>query len=426
MSFLRPRTVPDVPEDILEDHFNDPNYDLLPLLHSTGSSQTAFELESPRYKKLSLEVGKEPEALRPVRASTDGGHSHLSMPEFDDESPYPEVRAAVPNTDDPSIPVNTFRAWTLGLFFTVFVSGLNQFFSLRFPAVLITGIVVQLASLPLGKFLASILPRTRFRLFNSNTLCFSFNPGPFNIKEHVVITVMASSVVFGAYGTDVIATQWVAYRQRTLPVSYQFLLPLSIQLFGFALGGYLRNIVVYPASMLWPSSIVSAALFNTLHNTFPWKPTSNGRHITREKFFLLVTLASAVWYWVPGYLFTALSVANWVCWIAPNNRTANALFGSLSGLGMSVITLDWAQIAFIGSPLVTPWWSEANTAAALVICFWIIAPIIYFTNTFFTQFLPISSGHVFDNTAHHFSATDILTNGTFDSAPLLKTSIPIL
>jgi hypothetical protein len=27
--------------------------------------------------------------------------------------------------------------------------------------------------------------------------------------------------------------------------------------------------------------------------------------------------------------------------------------------------------------LVTPWWSEANTAVALVICFWIITPIIY-------------------------------------------------
>ena len=25
------------------------------------------------------------------------------------ESPYPEVRAAVSNTDDPSMPVNTFR-----------------------------------------------------------------------------------------------------------------------------------------------------------------------------------------------------------------------------------------------------------------------------------------------------------------------------
>jgi hypothetical protein len=34
--------------------------------------------------------------------------------------------------------------------------------------------------------------------------------------------------------------------------------------------------------------------------------------------------------------------------------------------------------------LVTPWWSEANTVVALVVCFWIITPIIYcmFTPSF--------------------------------------------
>jgi hypothetical protein len=29
------------------------------------------------------------------------------LADFDDESPYPEVRSAVANTDDPSIPVST-------------------------------------------------------------------------------------------------------------------------------------------------------------------------------------------------------------------------------------------------------------------------------------------------------------------------------
>ena len=48
----------------------------------------------------------------------------------------------------------------------------------------------------------------------------------------------------------------------------------------------------------------------------------------------------------------ALSYFNWVCWIAPNNIVVNQLFGYTSGLGMSLITFDWAQIAYIGSPLV--------------------------------------------------------------------------
>lgn len=36
-----------------------------------------------------------------------------------DNSPYLEVRANVPNTDDPSLPVNTVRMWFLGIVFTL-------------------------------------------------------------------------------------------------------------------------------------------------------------------------------------------------------------------------------------------------------------------------------------------------------------------
>jgi len=34
----------------------------------------------------------------------------------DEDSPFAEVRAAVSNIDDPTIPVNTFRVWFIGCF----------------------------------------------------------------------------------------------------------------------------------------------------------------------------------------------------------------------------------------------------------------------------------------------------------------------
>ena len=40
------------------------------------------------------------------------------------------------------------------------------------------------------------------------------------------------------------------------------------------------------------------------------------------------------------------------------------------------MTFDWAQIAYIGSPLVTPWWAAANVVGGLVILMWIVAPIL--------------------------------------------------
>lgn len=58
-------------------------------------------------------------------------------------------------------------------------------------------------------------------------------------------------------------------------------------------------------------------------------------------------------------------------------QKVNQMFGYSSGLGMSVITFDWSQIAYIGSPLATPWWAEANVGAGFVFFFWFLAPIIY-------------------------------------------------
>lgn len=215
------------------------------------------------------------------------------------------------------------------------------------PSIYISGIVVQLVTLPFGKLLERILPTHRFNTFGYR---WSLNPGPFTIKEHVCITVMGNIVVGGAYCTDVIATQKIFYNQA-IPYGYQILLCIGTQVMGFSLGGLLRQFVVWPSSMVWPGALVNAALFNTLHKSYGKRERG---HMSRERFFLLAFVGSAVYYWLPGYLFTALSVFNWVCWIAPNNVPVNVLFGTNTGLGMGIFTFDWAMIGYIGSPLVTP------------------------------------------------------------------------
>ncbi|KAH7915147.1 OPT oligopeptide transporter [Hygrophoropsis aurantiaca] len=415
LSPLRARAVPDVPEDVdfLMEHLNDPNYDYHNDPSSPRSSNTdveSYELEHKKAASLSVDYSTAASDFD-TESRTESRYSRTETPasafEYDDESPYPEVRAAVSSIDDPTMPVNTFRMWFLGLFYTILVSGINQIFSMRYPSVIVTGIVAQLTALPLGKGLERVLPTTQFRTFG---YVWSFNPGPFNIKEHVLITVMANVVVGGAYATDIVATQRVFYNQ-SLSFSYEMTLTLSIQLLGFALGGLLRQFLVYPSSMIWPGALVSSALFNTLHKTYG---KQERRHISREKFFCIAMACSFVWYWVPGYLWTGLSVFNWVCWIAPSNVVVNTLFGTSTGLGMGLLTLDWSMISYIGSPLVTPWWSEANTGAGLVICIWIIAPIIYYTNTFFTAYLPMSSYQSFDNTGLPYDPTQIVTDSQFD------------
>lgn len=54
---------------------------------------------------------------------------------LEDDSPYPEVRCAVSNIDDPDMPVNTLRAWCLGIICAIIFPGLNVFMHFRWPSV---------------------------------------------------------------------------------------------------------------------------------------------------------------------------------------------------------------------------------------------------------------------------------------------------
>ncbi|KAI0662504.1 OPT oligopeptide transporter [Cubamyces menziesii] len=410
-TLLRKRnSSPDVPEDVdyVMSHLNDPNWDLSqPPTASTETFNEKGETSSwtdQSYRETETETASQFDS---TRVGTSGVDLREAKVEFNDESPYAEVRAAVPNTDDPSLPVNTFRVWFLGIILSSFLSALNHFLLPRWPSVAISALIAQLIALPAGKFLEWILPTRRFNLFG---FVWSLNPGPFNVKEHTVITIMANAVYTDVYSTSIFATQRVFYNQNP-PVGYQLLITMSSQLIGYAWAGIVRQFLVWPASMIWPSALVSCALLNTLNRNWGKKET---KHISREKFFLFAAIGSTLYYFLPGFLFTGLSVFSWVCWIAPKNQTVNTLFGYNTGLGLGFLTFDWSMISWIGSPLVSPWWTEANLFVSFVVVYWIIAPILYFKNVLFAKFMPISTSTAFDNTGMPYDITAVVDeNGLF-------------
>lgn len=111
----------------------------------------------------------------------------------DELSPVEEVRLTVPNTDDKSVPVWTFRMWFLGVISCALLSFLNQFFSYRKEPLVVTQITVLVATLPAGRFMAAVLPKKKFRVPGLGSREFSLNPGPFNMKEHVLISIFANA-----------------------------------------------------------------------------------------------------------------------------------------------------------------------------------------------------------------------------------------
>lgn len=355
-----------------------------------------------------LDVGLRERVMTALKAGDIDAEKELEA-ELLNDSIYPEVRAAVSNVDDIDMPVNTFRTWFLGLIFVILLSGLNQLLYFRYPSVTISGLVVQLVAYPCGKFLEKTLPS---RAVKTRWGSFSLNPGPFNIKEHTMISIMATVVYQRAYATDIFLVQRINYNQ-TWSFGYQILVTLSTQLIGFSFAGFCRRFVIWPASMIWPSVLPYCTLLSTLHHQ---KAPGVGK-MSRERFFTYAFLIVFFWYFFPGFIFTALSNFNWICWMAPKNVVVNQLFGVSQGLGMGVLTFDWAQINYISaSPLVTPFFAQMNVIAGLVIFFWICAPAMYYTNTRYAKYLPMSNNHVFDRFGDRYKVASIVTEqGTFNA-----------
>lgn len=358
------------------------------------------------------------------------GSSDFTDAAGDENSPHEAVRASVPPTDDTTLSINTPRMWTLSVLFSILGSSTNLFFSLRYPSVAITPVIALLLVHPLGLLWDLLLkrredpgeefidglrtpslnetsdPLRHYRKSRFRSWRVWLAQGRWNEKEHTCVYV-SSNVAFGfAFATDVIVEQTQFYNQEA-PILYQFLLTISTQILGYGFAGLTRRFLVRPSGMLWPGTLMSAAMFSTLHKQDN-KP-ANGWTISRWKFFYIIWTAAFVFYFLPGLVFPALSYFSVITWFAPKNVVVANLFGVASGLGMFPVTFDWAQVTYIGSPLLVPFWAAMNVIGGLAVVMWIVAPIMYYCNVAYTSYMPILSTAVFDNQGEMYNVTRILT-----------------
>ncbi|KAF8130487.1 OPT oligopeptide transporter protein-domain-containing protein, partial [Mycena galopus ATCC 62051] len=133
---------------------------------------------------------------------------------------------------------------------------------------------------------------------------------------------MANVAVGNPYALNAIVMSEFFYDMK---VGYWFSLVLVLvtQLTGFGLAGMCHRFLVWPASMVWPQNLVARTLLNTLHA----EDDESDGGMSRYRYFLLVATGSFFWFFLPGFLFEALSVFSFVCWAAPNNVPVNQLFG---------------------------------------------------------------------------------------------------
>ena len=245
--------------------------------------------------------------------------------------------------------------WILSLAFALLGSATNLFFSLRYPSVAITPVIALVLVHPLGRAWDVLLKRGDDPLdifeggvriartssgqaeHNGSSLWRQLRlwlaQGRWNEKEHACVYI-SSNVSFGfAFATDVrthntkhilafltnpqVIVEQTQFYHQNVGILYQVLLTISTQVLGYAFAGLTRRYLVRPASMIWPGTLMSTAMFTTMHKSE--NKTANGWRLTRWRFFIYVWSGAFIWYFLPGLLVPALSYFNAVTWFAPNN-----------------------------------------------------------------------------------------------------------
>lgn len=337
-------------------------------------------------------------------------------------SPYPEVRAVTDPFDDPTVPAETFRAYFWGLLWTIIGTGMNQFFSPRQPSISLTAGILQIFLLPCGR-ISEYLPDWGFTFRGTR---YSINPGPWSYKEQMLSTIIVSVSIGGAYAAyyNVLVDRLpMYYNAQWATVGYQFLLVFSTQFVGFGFAGIMRRLIVYPVRAVWPTLLPTLALNKALAAQEP-KKTVNGWSISRYRFFLVVFAGAFVYFWIPNYLFGALSVFNWLTWISPNNFNLAVITGSVGGLGLNPLpSFDWTVINY-NLPLEIPLYSQLNQFAGVVIAGFVLIPAVFYTNYKWSAYFPINSNKIFHNTGKRYDVTEVLTNGLLDKEKYMSYGPP--
>lgn len=258
----------------------------------------------------------------------------------------------------------------------------------------------------MGVFCARVLPDKSFKVFGRT---IELNPGPFNVKEHTIITMMTAAGSAYSYAIDILLAQEVFYHQH-FKWGFQIMLILSTQAMGFGVAGVARRFLVWPSSMVWPATLVTSTVMHSLHDHKPADPSqTNGWQIGRYKFFLIVCGATFVWQWVPEVFAQFLQLFLFATWIAPNNVVVNQIFGGNTGLGILPITFDWSIVSgFLGSPLQFPGFSLLNVAFGLLICTLGTVGLAYGGPDYY-KYLPLSANENFDRYGQQYNVSRILT-----------------
>lgn len=168
-------------------------------------------------------------------------------PRLKDIPPY--VRRIVSLVDDPTLPTLTFRYFVLTFVFVVpgaFLSMMSHFRTTYAPY---SVFFVQIASSYAGVWLEKVLPAWQVNV-PFTKWGFNLNPGPFSVKEHVLITISAASGATYNLGYAPISMAELYFNSKVHPAVAIFFM-WGIVWTGYSFAAIARQFLIYDPQFPW-------------------------------------------------------------------------------------------------------------------------------------------------------------------------------
>ena len=171
-----------------------------------------------------------------------------------------------------------------------------------------------------------------------------FNHGAWNLKEHAVCSITATSASNASASVTVFAAQDLFYN---LPLSGTtvVLSTISIGLFGYGLAGIMRPIAVWHVDAVYWSTLPTVKTLQGLH----WQDLKNSKPL---RYFWYAFGSMFIYEFFPAYMFPWLNSVSVPC-LASMKATGDKaavlqnIFGGATnneGLGLFSLSFDWQYV----------------------------------------------------------------------------------
>ena len=199
----------------------------------------------------------------------------------------PYVRRVVSLTDDPTLPTFTFRYFILALLFVIPGAFLSMMSHFRTTAAPYSIFFVQIASSYVGDWWAKTLPSWDVRIPGTG-YGFNTNPGPFSVKEHVLIVLTAASGATYNLGYAPVSISELYFNETVHPAVAIFFM-WGIVWTGYSFAAIARQFLIYDPQYPWFQALCQTALFETQKKQRD-APTAESRKQTRVFWFVLLAM----------------------------------------------------------------------------------------------------------------------------------------